>query len=535
MLNVLLAVLVAQVPPPPPPLLVSPAPSPTASASAIPAATPSATLAAAPASLALHPNASARVTISGATGVLSASLDVPLATVTIDQSADAIVVAAGATTGSAQMTVTDASGATVVVPIRIALDAGSVPPALGLAITGSPVDPAWLAAQLVGLVTRSAQVQPGASVTIASLPLPSPPATGTQQSYAVPVQIGGDPAYFDVQATTQVTVRNLPVEPFAPPILFYDDDPEHVNADGVLFRGTVQPGTPARLYFYHDDLGAPRSLAVLLSTAGEDPTSVQVIDATSGPNIDVMSVGHAVSRDFVMQKAQNEGTVVQLDGPDPLVLQNLAMTPRQGVAGSIGLQILSGGPVTVTVVAASPGIDPTTLADGPKLPGDGHHRRGTFSIVNYGTNALAYTVGGPDASLVYGDRDASPPPVNPASTGRDYGDYGVIHTLLFSLSNPTDATATAYLYEKPIGGIVRSSFLVDGNPTQLGCVRVNQPYQIAAFALAPRQHYQLTVQTMTDGGSNYPLEVGVTATAPQPAAPPIGAPDGCFPKPGGGL
>ena len=45
---------------------------------------------------------------------------------------------------------------------------------------------------------------------------------------------------------------------------------------------------------------------------------------------------------------------------------------------------------------------------------------------------------------------------------------------------------------------------------------------------------QVTVQrlqTMTDGGSFYPIRLGVTATAPVPSAPPVTAPDGCFPKP----
>jgi hypothetical protein len=32
---------------------------------------------------------------------------------------------------------------------------------------------------------------------------------------------------------------------------------------------------------------------------------------------------------------------------------------------------------------------------------------------------------------------------------------------------------------------------------------------------------------MTDGGSFYPLEYGVTATQPAPYTPPVGAPDGC--------
>jgi hypothetical protein len=36
---------------------------------------------------------------------------------------------------------------------------------------------------------------------------------------------------------------------------------------------------------------------------------------------------------------------------------------------------------------------------------------------------------------------------------------------------------------------------------------------------------------MTNGGSFYPAQVGVTGTPPQPNAPPINAPDGCFPKP----
>jgi len=34
---------------------------------------------------------------------------------------------------------------------------------------------------------------------------------------------------------------------------------------------------------------------------------------------------------------------------------------------------------------------------------------------------------------------------------------------------------------------------------------------------------------MTDGGSYYPIEYGVTDTQPVLATPPVGAPDGCSP------
>ncbi|MHB8146394.1 MAG: hypothetical protein ACYDGM_03905, partial [Vulcanimicrobiaceae bacterium] len=201
-----------------------------------------------------------------------------------------------------------------------------------------------------------------------------------------------------------------------------------------------------------------------------------------------------------------------------------------GVAGIVDFRVLSGGPITVSVVAVSPGIDPRTVLDQPRVPGDGHHRTGVFALDGFGYDQLSYTVGGGDASVVYADRNSSPQNVDPASNGRDYGDYGVLRTIVIRLANPTNASANAYLYEKPIGGIVRSSFLVDGAIVQVGCVREPVPYQISAFALAPQSSYQAVVQTMTDGGSNYPIEVGVTAAAPQPTAPPISSPEGCFPK-----
>jgi hypothetical protein len=87
------------------------------------------------------------------------------------------------------------------------------------------------------------------------------------------------------------------------------------------------------------------------------------------------------------------------------------------------------------------------------------------------------------------------------------------------------------LYFRPIIGIDRASFLVNGTLVELGCVRRAVPYQIAAFDLAPSAQTTATVLTMNDGGSFFPVEIGVTATPPIPQAPPVNAPDGCFPKP----
>jgi hypothetical protein len=132
---------------------------------------------------------------------------------------------------------------------------------------------------------------------------------------------------------------------------------------------------------------------------------------------------------------------------------------------------------------------------------------------------------------VIGDTDPTPANVDPSADGRDYGDYGVLHTIDLTLANPSAVPAAAYAFVQPLAGPARGTFLLDGNVVDIGCVRVPSRYQITAFQLLPGQTSHVVLQTMTDGGSFYPIRLGVTATAPVPSAPPVTAPDGCFPKP----
>lgn len=527
------ALLAAQVSPAPaasPPLAT---PSPIAP-SPLPSQAPSpGVITVNPASVALNPAQQQVIAIGGATAPLSATLDRKLVLVSVDPSGTSVTVTATQATGSDVLHLSDATGAGADVPIRVAFNAGTILPQATLKITGSPVDPGWLGRLASAWVARLTQAQPGAQITVgAPAPLPDSLAPGTQTQVTVPVQIsGGDGRYFPQAGATQLDVTNVPVDPFSPVLLFYDDDPEHVTQDGVLFRGTVKAGQPAGLYYYHDNAGDPRRIVVALTADSQDPTQVQVIDASAGPNIDVMQVGHSVSRSFLQIEPRGEGVVADLSADRPLVLHDVAMSARQGVAGKLDLRVLQGGPVSVTVLAVSPGVDPMTLMNQPELPDDGHHRTGVFRVAGFGTDSLTYAAGSPDATLAIGDTDATPPNVDPAAPGHDYGDYGVLHTIDLNLSNPTPQPATAYLYMRPIAGVDRASFLVDGTLVEVGCVRRPIPYQISAFALAPGQNAHAVVQTMTDGGSFFPIEIGVGATPPQPAAPPIDAPDGCFPKP----
>jgi hypothetical protein len=179
------------------------------------------------------------------------------------------------------------------------------------------------------------------------------------------------------------------------------------------------------------------------------------------------------------------------------------------------------------------GAEPAAYLYAPKLPDDGHARHGSFDLTDFAQRIIGYTAGGNDATYTYGNRRRTLQNSDPSDSGRDYGDYGVLQHVAFDLDNPGDAPVTLYLYEKPLGGVVRSSFVVNGDVVDLGCVRVPQRYRITSLVLPPQSTGVLDVLTMTDGGSNYPLELGVTASPPLPSTPSISAADGCFPKQGG--
>lgn len=483
----------------------------------------------------LHPSQSLTLAIQNGVSPFTATLDSPLITSAVSQNARTIALTAGTQTGRATLTVTDASGAAIQVPVRVAYDAAQVPAGMTLRVTGNPVDTPWLTLLVQKMLARQVQVQPGVSAQFGLFTLPSELGPGASAAVPVAVHAAGGESYFDVDAVTTVTIQNVAADPFAPLLLMYDDDPEKLAADGVSYSGRVVRGTPARLYYYHQNSQDQRQLAVVLTSS--TPATVQLIDASAGPNPDVMSVGHAVTRDFLLQKPRNEGIVVDVGPSAPYVAQRFVMNPLDGAAGSIGIRVMSGDAVTVSVVAL-----PATATDRqliaylsqPRLPGDGHHRTGLFSLVNFAGDTLPYTAPGPDASVQYGAQ--TPPAVtdadDPAPSGRDYGEYGVLRWVNFVIDNPLDRPQVLYLYERPMGGPVRSSFLVNQTLVQVGCARLAERYQVGdAFTVAAHAKVLLPVLTMTDGGSNYPLELGITAAAPQPTVPPISAPDGCFPKP----
>ena len=411
--------------------------------------------------------------------------------------------------------------------------AGVIPLNILLEVSGSPAtDPTFLYVSIRDALDR--QIRPtlrsGASVAYGPIvPWPLfPLATGGGATVNVTVSISSGDTSVPVTAVTTVTVYSVAIPPLAPCVLFLSDDPEYLQSDGLVFRGDATRDRPARLYYYHSDIGAPRDVDVILTVTA--PARVQIISSEAGPDLDVMSVGHTVSRDLLRYVENNEGTVVDIVPGKPFIVRHALILQGEVIAGAIDVNVVSGQAVALSVVVAPAGSSPSLYLAGPRVAYDGHGRHGMFDLAGYGNIAASYTVGGPSIALQYGGREPTPHNLVTSDDGHDYGDYGVTRRITFTLVNPTDTPQLVYLYEKPLGGATRSSFLVDGQPKELDCVRVPQPYTLSTYQLLPHSTGISTMLTMTDGGSFYPVEVGATNLQPIPNAPSVGTPDGCSPK-----
>jgi hypothetical protein len=412
-----------------------------------------------------------------------------------------------------------------------------IPAHVRLTVTGDPATPEFLTEQIRAAVLNALPAEltgPSGALNIGPiLPRPAALASGFLTTFRVAVQVDPGGGAAPVAAQTTVDVNNAGLPGFLPERLSFRDDPERITTDGVLSRTTVVAGQPGRLYYYHENRGERRRFCVVLSANDSVRTRVQIVAAGGGPDIDVMGVGHAVTKTFLTVQPHNEGIVVDIAGGKPILERDVPVGPGAGIVGSLDLNVLEGGPLTATVMAIPPGAEPVAYLYALKRADDGHLRHGSFDLRGFAQRVIAYTAGGHDVTYVYASRRSTPAPAASGESGHDYGDYGVVGRVWFDLDNPSPAPATLYLYEQPLGGAVRSSFLVNGTVVEVGCVRVPHHYLIASYTLGPHAIGRIELRTMTDGGSNYPLEIGLTTIAPLSAAPPIFSADGCFPKPGG--
>ncbi len=339
------------------------------------------------------------------------------------------------------------------------------------------------------------------------------------------VTLSGQDRWRDVQGLVPVQIRYAALPPLEPSELFFSDDPEKVqgNQAGVLFRQALPAQTTVRLFAYAELEAPGQSLHLLMRSQGT--SHVQVLGDTAGPGFSD-DVGHKASVRYLGARRTQQSVVDTVTAGDPDVIEigQPASATATVVSGIFDLRLIDGDPTDVAVIAASPSDDPRSFGQDAQAGfEDSHFRAGVYPLFAEPPLMFSASVGvqfatPPNGTSVTVGTWAVPPIV-----GKRYliGDYGVVRSLRITLTNVSASAGTLYFYEMPSTHGVTTTVFFDGEvaPVELPCLRAPKEtparYLIRKFTVPPGgSPLVVTGEYMTDGGSEYPVEIGLSAAPP---------------------
>lgn len=459
-----------------------------------------------PANAIVPVNSSLNVTVGSVLGTIAATArDPSIVGVTVDQ-ATSTVTLYGKTPGSTSVVISDSRGLTREVPVRVAYYAGSMTDSLTVSITGDPASAEFVRDEVAAALTRSAQLRPGAQAVVSpgDVPIRGDLAQDNVAVVNVPVLLQGS-AYVEVDATTRVEVRNVAAPRIRPGSLMVSDYPERLEEDGLLFSADLRNDQPSRfLYFHYNPTGQPNR-RVVLRAVNSDPQAavVQFISGTGGPMPNEMQAGHVATREFLVNVVQNQGRLISIPSNGAVTVTQQDIPAGTIACKLLQLRVLSGGSVHLTLFAqpadATPDVAP---APGDLLEGTHKHARGIYPIPEF-YYATQWYVNGEYLELPIGQI----PLPNDLQGEALAGDYGVLQSFVVTMQNPLSTPQNVAIYENPRGGRATGTYLIDGVLVQSHQVPPFSRYKIRQYVVPARGFVRVTIVTMPEGGSSYPLKL----------------------------
>ncbi len=460
------------------------------------------------------------VTLNGVYGTFTATAQNPqLIDVSVNQDARTIAIA-GKAAGATSVTITDARGVTGFVGVRAAYNAANIPNFLTVQVTGDPATSGFVRETVARLIARATQLQKGAQVVVSPDDVPIHDNVGQDNSrvFDVPVLAQGE-QYFSVQQNTRVQLENIAAPRISPDSLMVSDFPERLTENGVLFTADLHRDAPSRfLYFHYNPPGEPdRRIVLVAENHSSEPATVQFISGRGGPSNNEMEVGHAATRDFLVDVIQNQGRLLEIPASStvPIAMQDL---PSGAIAANLlQLRVLSGGDIHLTLVAQNATDDPNSaLTTGALLMSTVRHARGIYDIPEFHYSAQ-WNVDDAYLELPIGQI----PLPNQLKGEALAGDYGVLQSFVVNVQNPTNRPQAIAIYENPRGGRATETYVIDGVLVQTHQVPPFSRYKVRQYVVPAKGFVRVTIVTMPEAGSSYPLRL---IFAPDDGSVPPGAP-----------
>ncbi|HEY5256995.1 MAG TPA: Ig-like domain-containing protein [Candidatus Baltobacteraceae bacterium] len=503
----------AQVPPTPTPNpTANPAPSAEQStASPSPSASPTAPptpppIEVSPAAGTVPVGQTQNLTVSRVLGDITLTIADPTVVGASVNQSTRVLTLTGKTPGSTTVTVADSRGLTRDVPVRVAYLAGTIAVSASLQLTGDPASQSFVKTQVVALARKLAQARDGAQIVTSTddVVLAKPLAQDNVVDVSVPVLIQGE-GFFPANGSTRVYVENVAAPRIAPDQLMVSDFPETLTEDGILFTADLAREVPSRfLYFHANPIGQPnRRIVLRAENQSSEPATVQFIEGRADADPNELAVGHDSTKRFVVHLLQNEGSLIVIPANASLNLDEQDLPAGTVVSNLLQLRVLNGGVVHLTLFAQDAGADPNeSLTSDALLTGAHAHARGVYGIPEF-HYAAQWRVTDPFLELSVGQI----PLPNQLEGQALSGDYGVLQSFVVNVQNPLPEPQAIAIYENPRGGRATGTFLIDGVLLQSHQTVAFSRYKLRQYVVPAKGFVRLTIVTMPEAGSSYPLKL----------------------------
>lgn len=388
------------------------------------------------------------------------------------------------------------------VPIRSAKYAARLIGTAAAGVTGSPAPAEVVRRAVEATVAAEIQLEPGAWANISARVDKIPPLRpGSFATVPVHVSASGQD-YLPYRQSPVVTVHNETV-PMAPiDVLMVSNSPERLMSHGLWFEGSLKDYRSARLLYHHvNSTGVPSDLVIEAVNLGDRRGRLHLIAGKGGPSRDESWAGHKGAREFLGNRAAGIGWTAPVPPGQavPLFVQHI--TPGATASGILEIRALSPGDFSLRCYLSPPRSSwlPYRLKSYLPSPflGRWNYPQPRREI------GASYVVGREWAFVSLGDQ---------AIAGLQEGDklagnYGVIYDIALELSNPTAEPAPVEILMEPGGGTARGTVIVDGRFVETALLRRDSESSVARYTLAPGEVRTVRIETMPQGGSNYPVRL----------------------------
>lgn len=398
--------------------------------------------------------------------------------------------------------VVEDEASSLLVPARAAKYAARMTASVPAAVTGAPATPDVIARAVKAALGAALNVEPGASAGISAWAKPGGSLwPGKSAQVSAEVSASG-PDYLSYRATSLVTVENEIVASRPADLLMVSNYPERLLGKGLWYEGKIGDWGSVRFLYHHVNGSAETAdLVVELWNLGDQTARVQVIAGTAGPSSDEVWVGHRAAGAFLSNRALNQGWIAPIPPGRAVPLVSHHLRPRAIASGVLELRALTKADLSLRLYLSAPMMDrvprpldayaPSPLLGQWQYPQPLRELKARYAV---GGEWVFLTIGAqPSDGLRPGDRLP--------------GNYGVIYDIDLELVNPTAEPARVALLLEPAGGPARGALLVDGRQVETALLKNMDEGLVARYLLDPGQSRRVRVQTMPQGGSNYPVRL----------------------------